>query len=70
MYAERSGYAPRDMDFYTMYAALRYGVVAGQVQRRAIRFGEAEMPEDVDDLIMNRQGLEEMMAGTYWSRVL
>jgi len=70
MYAERSGYAPRDMDFYTMYAALRYGVVAGQVQRRAIRFGEAEMPEDVDDLIMNREGLEAMMAGTYWSRVV
>ena len=70
MYEEKSGYTPCDMDFYTMYAALRYGVIAGQVQRRAIKFGQAEMPEDVDDLIMNRVALEEMMAGTYWDRVL
>jgi aminoglycoside phosphotransferase (APT) family kinase protein len=70
MYEEKSGYTPRDMDFYTLYAALRYGVVAVQVQKRAIRFGQAEMPEDVDDMIMNRQALEEMLEGTYWDRVL
>ena len=70
LYEEKSGYTPRDMNFYLLYAALRYGVVAGQVQRRSIKFGQAEMPEDVDDLIMNRLALEEMMAGTYWDRVL
>ena len=70
LYAELSGHTPRDMDFYTVYAALRHAVVMSQVQRRAIAFGEAEMPEDVDDLIMHRQTLEEMLEGEYWERVL
>ncbi len=69
-YAERSGHEPRDMDFYTMYAALRHGIIMSQVQRRAIAFGEAEMPEDIDDLIMHRATLEQMLTGDYWPRVL
>jgi aminoglycoside phosphotransferase (APT) family kinase protein len=70
LYAELSGHTPRDMDFHTLYAALRYGVVAAQVQRRAIAFGQGEVPEDPDDMVMNRKALEDMMAGEYWSRVL
>jgi len=70
LYEAASGHAPRDMDFYTVYAALRHAVVMSQVQRRAIAFGQAEMPEDIDDLIMHRATLEEMLDGTYWSRVL
>ena len=70
LYAERSGYTPRDMDFYSVYAALRHAVVMSQVQRRAIAFGQAEMPDDVDDLIMHRATLEEMLDGAYWDRVL
>ncbi len=70
LYAERSGHTPRDMDFYTVYAALRHAVVMSQVQRRAIAFGQAEMPDDIDDLIMHRQTLEEMLEGAYWERVL
>ncbi len=69
-YEQRSGHTPRDMDFYTLYAALRHAVVMSQVQRRAIRFGVAEMPEDIDDLIMHRATLEQMLEGEYWSRVL
>jgi hypothetical protein len=49
-----------------MYAALRHGIVMSQTQRRAIHFGEATMPEDVDDLIMHRATLEAMLAGSYW----
>ncbi len=70
LYEQRSGHAPRDMDFYLVYAALRHGVVMSQVQRRAIAFGLAEMPDDVDDLIMHRAALAEMLDGTYWDRVL
>jgi aminoglycoside phosphotransferase (APT) family kinase protein len=70
MYQEKSGYTPRNMDFYTMYAALRHGVIMSQVQRRAIKFGQAETPEDIDDLIMHRATLEQMLEGTYWERVL
>jgi aminoglycoside phosphotransferase (APT) family kinase protein len=70
LYAERSGYSPRDMDFFLVYAALRHAVVMSQVQRRAIAFGQAEMPADIDDLIMHRATLEAMLEGTYWDRVL
>jgi aminoglycoside phosphotransferase (APT) family kinase protein len=70
LYEERSGYTPKDMDFYTMYAALRHAVVMSQVQRRAIAFGQAEIPEDIDDLIMHRATVREMLDGAYWSRVL
>lgn len=70
MYQAKSGYTPQDMDFYTMYAALRHGVIMSQVQRRAIKFGQAETPEDIDDLIMHRATLEMMLEGTYWDSVL
>jgi aminoglycoside phosphotransferase (APT) family kinase protein len=70
LYEQRSGYAPRDMDFFSVYAALRHAVVMSQVQRRAIAFGQAEMPADIDDLIMHRATLEEMLEGSYWDRVL
>jgi hypothetical protein len=32
-----------------------------------VHFGEIEMPADVDDLIMNREPLERMLAGAYWT---
>ena len=68
-YESLTGHTPRDLDFHTMYAALRHGIVMSQVQRRAIHYGEAQMPDDVDDLIMHRAMLEAMLAGTYWDGV-
>ena len=65
-YESLTGYTPRDLDFYTMYAALRQGIIMSRIQHRAIHFGEAVMPDDVDDLIMHRATLEAMLAGTYW----
>ncbi len=65
-YAAQTGHTPRDLDFYTMYAALRHGIVMSRIQRRAIHFGEATMPDDVDDMIMHRATLEAMLEGTYW----
>jgi aminoglycoside phosphotransferase (APT) family kinase protein len=66
-YERLTGYAPRDLDWFTLYAALRHAIVMSRVQRRAIRFGEAVMPDDIDDLIMHRSTLESMVAGTYWT---
>jgi aminoglycoside phosphotransferase (APT) family kinase protein len=66
-YERVSGHTPRDLDFFTMYAALRHGIVMSRVQRRAIHFGEAEMPADIDDLIMHKATLEAMVAGSYWT---
>jgi aminoglycoside phosphotransferase (APT) family kinase protein len=68
-YARHSGHTPRDLDFFTMYAALRHAIVMSRVARRQVLFGEIEMPEDPDDMIMHRPTLEQMLDGTYWEKL-
>jgi hypothetical protein len=33
---------------------------------RAVHFGEQAMPDDVDELIHNRESLTRMLSGDYW----
>jgi len=66
-YEKLTGYAPRDLDFYTLLAALRHGIVMFRIARRMARFGEVELPPDVDDMIAHRRMLERMLAGEYWT---
>ena len=68
-YAELSGYTPRDMDWYLLYAATRHGVVMARVQRRTAHFNDTPLPDDPDDLIMHRATLDAMLEGTYWSNL-
>jgi len=68
-YEALTGYAPRDLDFYTFFASLRHAIIMFRIARRAIHFGEAEQPDDVDDMITHRPMVEAMLDGTYWSRV-
>ncbi len=65
-YESLTGHTPQDLDFYLLYASLRHGIIMSRIQRRAIHFGEAAMPDDVDDLISHRAMLEAMIAGSYW----
>ncbi|MFW0784481.1 phosphotransferase family protein [Gordonia sp. CPCC 206044] len=69
IYHRLSGHEPRDLDFYTTYAALIHAVVMYRIQSRAIHFGQASEPEDTDDMIMHRATLEAMMNGTYWQAI-
>ncbi len=66
-YESRTGHTPRDLDFYTAYAALQYAIVFLRTGSRSVHFGQMPMPEDPDELIFNREPLERMLAGTYWS---
>ena len=59
--------APRDLAWYGTYAAVQYAIVFLRTGARAVHFGETIMPDEVDDLVMNREPLERMLAGTYWS---
>ncbi|AVL99897.1 phosphotransferase family protein [Gordonia iterans] len=68
-YSAVTGYHPRDLDFYTLYAALIHAAVMYRVQTRAIAFGQAAEPDDPDDMIMHRTTLEAMLAGTYWENI-
>ncbi len=68
-YAKASGRTPGDLTWFLAYAAIRHGVIMRRVTERSILFGEAEEPEQVDDLIMHRSTLEQMLAGTYWAKL-
>jgi aminoglycoside phosphotransferase (APT) family kinase protein len=60
-YEAVTGYAPRDLDWYRVYAALRHAVVMSRTERRRIAFGEVGRPDDPDDLVMHRNLLESML---------
>ena len=70
-YAELTGHTPRDLDFHTLYAALRHAVVMLRIAYRQVHFGETALPDpptgaDVDRLILHRPTLEAMIEGRYW----
>ncbi|MEU5683413.1 phosphotransferase family protein [Streptomyces venezuelae] len=68
-YAGLTGHTPRDMDFYTLYAALRHAIVMLRVAYRQVHFGEAAVPADekaADTLILHHDSLAAMVQGTYW----
>ena len=68
-YAGLTGHTPRDMEFHTLYAALRHAIVMLRVAYRQAHFGEVEVPanaEDVDSLILHHATLEAMVRGDYW----
>ena len=69
LYESITGYHPRDLDFYTAYAAQRHGIVMFRITRRSIRFGEAEMPDDPDHAILHHAHLARMLEGVYWDEV-
>jgi aminoglycoside phosphotransferase (APT) family kinase protein len=68
-YAEASGYEPADLTWFLAFAAVRHGAIMRRVTERAVHFGEAVMPDDVDDLIIHRASLRGMLDGSYWASV-
>lgn len=65
-YARLTGHTPRDMEFHTLYAALRHAIVMLRVAYRQVHFGEVPVPADADALILHRDTLEAMIEGRYW----
>jgi aminoglycoside phosphotransferase (APT) family kinase protein len=66
-YEELTGHTVRNLDWFEVYAALRFAIVSIRTSKRGIAYGTMEEPDDPDDLIMFRGLLEKMLAGTYWS---
>ena len=64
-YEELSGHALQDLEWFEVYAALRFAIVSIRTSTRGIAYGSMEKPEDPDDLVMFRGLLEQMLAGTY-----
>lgn len=65
-YRDTTGHTPRDLDFHTLYAALRHANVMLRIGYRQIHFGERALPADPDDLILHRTSLEAMIEDRYW----
>ncbi len=65
-YAELTEHTPRDMEFHTLYAALRHGIVMLRIAYRQAHFGEVAIPADPDSLILHHASLTAMVQGTYW----
>ena len=61
IYLEESGRELHDIDWYEMFAAQRFAIVSIRTTLRGVAYGDAEMPEDLDDVIMFRDLLEEMV---------
>ncbi len=61
-YERHSGHPVKDLHWYLVYNALRYGIVMARVRRRQVHFGEEERPADPDDYTMNRGQLERLLA--------
>ncbi len=68
-YTELSGHASRDLDWFTLYAALRHGIIMTRIGLRAMHFGEREKTDDLDSLIPHAATLEKMIAETYWKEL-
>jgi aminoglycoside phosphotransferase (APT) family kinase protein len=61
IYAEESGHELHDLEWYEMFAAQRFAIVSIRTTRRTVAYGDAEAPDDLDDVIMFRSLLEEMV---------
>jgi len=61
-YEALTGHALPLLDFALVYSCLQYGIVFLRTGQRSVRFGEREMPADVDDLLINRATLESLVA--------
>jgi aminoglycoside phosphotransferase (APT) family kinase protein len=60
-YERAAGHAPRHLHWFTVYAALRYAVVSIRTTKRRVHFEGVPFPDDPDDLIMHRAGLERLL---------
>ncbi|MBV8952415.1 MAG: phosphotransferase family protein, partial [Actinobacteria bacterium] len=65
-YEDLSGRTVRDLEWFEVFAALRFAIVSVRTTTRGIAYGMQEKPADPDDYIMFRGLLEQMLDGSYW----
>jgi aminoglycoside phosphotransferase (APT) family kinase protein len=66
-YESLSGHTVANLDWYEVFAALRFAIVSIRTTTRGIAYGTQERPPEPDEYIMFRGLLEQMLDGTYWS---
>ncbi len=61
-YERASGHLVRDLEWFLVYAELRQAITSIRVSGRAVHQGEREAPADPQDLIIDRDHLEEVIS--------
>lgn len=61
-YERKTGHAPRDLGFYTVYCAVQWAIVFLRTGFRSVHFGEREMPDDPEDFFHCKELFEEVMS--------
>ncbi len=65
-YERLTGHTVEKLLWYTVFAALRFAIVSVRTTARGVAYGQMEKSGDLDDVIMFRGLLEQMLAGTYF----
>jgi aminoglycoside phosphotransferase (APT) family kinase protein len=60
-YESLTGHTPIALDWFEVFAALRFSIVSVRTSTRGIAYGQMEKPEELDDLVMFRGLLERML---------
>lgn len=66
IYERRTGHTVTALDWFEVYAALRFAIVSVRTSLRGVHYGQQDPVDDPDELIMFKPLLEQMLAGTYW----
>jgi aminoglycoside phosphotransferase (APT) family kinase protein len=61
-YEAQTGHTVRDLEWFEVFAALRFAIVSVRTSTRGIAYGLQEAPADPDDLIFFRPLLEQMLS--------
>jgi len=67
-YEATSGRKLHDLEWYYVFAHLRFAIITLRTSRRAIATGDMAASDDPQDLINNRRILEAALSGSnpYW----
>lgn len=65
VYEQASGHTVRDLEWFIVYAGLRYAIVMAQIKRRMSHFGEDTLPENPDEYVMFHAMLRAIIDGSY-----
>jgi aminoglycoside phosphotransferase (APT) family kinase protein len=66
LYTEMSGRSVEALEWFEVFAALRFATVSVRTTTRGVEYGQQEAPAEPDDVIMFRGLLEQMLEGSYW----
>ena len=62
IYEAETGYTPRDLDFYTVYTALRHLLITMRINLRRMHFGELVHVDDLDATIDHADLIEGLLS--------